>query len=117
MKDGEYRVGSIYSTAALFAEGEKDIEQWFQEGFAAVDLETAATYAVAEHFQMERLSILCAFDNPRRREHLLLSDAAKDARRAEANARMIRLALDLAVEIATREGTKQAEAASGASVF
>jgi purine-nucleoside phosphorylase len=96
---GDYRIGSIYSTAALFAEGEKDIEQWFQEGFAAVDLETAATYAVAEHFGMDRLSILYAFDNPRCREHLLLSDAAKDVRRAYSNARMICLALDLAVEI------------------
>lgn len=98
----EYRLGSIYTTAALFAEGEKDIEQWYKEGFAAVDLETAATYAVAEHFRMERLSILYAFDNPRCREHLLLSDAAKDIRRAESDARMIRLALDLAVEIGSR---------------
>jgi purine-nucleoside phosphorylase len=104
LKDGDYRIGSIYSTAALFAEGEKDIEQWFQQGFAAVDLETAATYAVAEHFGMERLSILYAFDNPRRREHLLLSDAAKDVRRAESNTRMIRTALDLAVEISERGG-------------
>jgi purine-nucleoside phosphorylase/ribosomal protein S18 acetylase RimI-like enzyme len=102
----DHRIGSIYSTAALFAEGEKDIEQWFQDGFAAVDLETAATYAVAEHFGMERLSILYAFDNPRRREHLLLSDAAKDVRRAEGNARMIRLALDLAVEISEGDRTK-----------
>jgi purine-nucleoside phosphorylase len=105
LKDGDYRIGSIYTTAALFAEGEKDIEQWFEEGFAAVDLETAATYAVAQHFGMDRLAILYAFDNPRRREHLLLSDAAKDVRRAEANARMIRLALDLAFEISARDGT------------
>jgi purine-nucleoside phosphorylase len=101
-----YRLGSIYTTAALFAEGEKDIEQWFQDGFAAVDLETAATYAVAEHFGMDRLSILYAFDNPRRREHLLLSDAAKDARRADANSRMIRLALELAVEISAPGGAE-----------
>jgi purine-nucleoside phosphorylase len=105
LNQGHYRLGSIYSTAALFAEGERDIEQWFQEGFAAVDLETAATYAVAEHFGMDRLAILYAFDNPRRREHLLLNEAAKDVRRAESNARMIRLALDLAVEISVRDGT------------
>jgi purine-nucleoside phosphorylase len=105
LNEEDYRIGSIYTTAALFAEGEKDIEQWFQEGFAAVDLETAATYAVAEYFGMNRLAILYAFDNPRCREHLLLSDAAKDVRRAEANARMIRLALDLAVEISARDGT------------
>ncbi len=107
LNEGDYRLGSIYSTAALFAEGEEDIEQWFQGGFAAVDLETAATYAVAEYFRMDRLSILYAFDNPRCREHLLLSDAAKDARRAESNARMIRLALDLAVEISSRGKSKR----------
>jgi purine-nucleoside phosphorylase len=96
---GECRRGSIYTTAALFAEGEADVERWASEGFAAVDLETAATYAVAEHFGMERVAVLYGFDNPRRREHLLLSDAEKDARRAAANERMTRLALDLAVEV------------------
>ncbi|HEX5270891.1 MAG TPA: hypothetical protein VFW33_10405 [Gemmataceae bacterium] len=96
---GECRAGTIYTTAALFAEGEADVERWFREGFAAVDMETAATYAVAEHFGMDRISILYGFDNPRRREHLLLSDAEKDVRRAAANERMIRLALDLAAEV------------------
>jgi purine-nucleoside phosphorylase len=94
-----YRKGSIYTTAALFAEGMEDVERWFREGFAAVDMETATTYAVAEFFEMKRLSVLYAFDNPRRKEHLLLSDAEKDLRRAKADARMTQLALDLAVEI------------------
>lgn len=98
----EYRTGSIYTTAALFAEGEQDIEQWFRDGFAAVDMETATTYAVAEHFGMERLSLLYGFDNPRQRDHLLLSDAMKDIRRTEANSRMQQLALDLAVELSAR---------------
>jgi purine-nucleoside phosphorylase len=98
----EHHRGAIYTTAALFAEGMDDVERWFQEGFAAVDMETAATYAVAEHFGMQRLSILYAFDNPRRREHLLLGDAEKDRRRATANNRMTQLALQLAVEIAAR---------------
>jgi purine-nucleoside phosphorylase len=92
--------GAIYTTAALFAEGADDVERWAGEGFAAVDMETAATYAVAEYFGMERLAVLYAFDNPRRREHLLLSDAEKDVRRAAADARMIHLALDLAEEFA-----------------
>jgi purine-nucleoside phosphorylase/ribosomal protein S18 acetylase RimI-like enzyme len=96
---GECRSGAIYTTAALFAEGEADIERWAAEGFSAVDLETAATYAVAEHFGMDRVALLYGFDNPRRREHLLLSDAEKDVRRAAANERMIRLALDLAAEL------------------
>ena len=102
LNGGDYHLGSIYTTAALFAESAKDVEQWFQEGFAAVDLETAATYAVAEHFGMERLAILFAFDNPRRQEHLLLSDAEKDARRSAADERLKRLALELGVELCAR---------------
>jgi purine-nucleoside phosphorylase len=62
-------------------------------------METAATYAVAEHFGLERISILYAFDNPRRGQHLLLSDAEKDVRRAAADNRMRQVALDLATEI------------------
>jgi purine-nucleoside phosphorylase len=101
----ECRRGAIYTTAALFAEGEADIERWFQEGFAAVDMETATTYAVAEHFGMDRVSILYGFDNPRRREHILLSDKEKDVRRAVANDRMRQIALDLAVEVSERAAT------------
>jgi uridine phosphorylase len=85
--------GRIYTTGALFAEGIGDIERWFEAGFAAVDMETAATFAVAEHFGMERASILFGFDNPRQKEHMLLSDAEKDAGRDRANAAMIELAL------------------------
>jgi purine-nucleoside phosphorylase len=96
---GEYRTGKIYTTAALFAEGEADVERWFREGFVAVDMETAATYTVAESFEMDRVAILYGFDNPRRREHLLHSDSEKDVRRAEADRRMIQLALKLATEV------------------
>ncbi len=101
LEPGAYRSGAIYTTGALFAEGERDIEQWAQDGFAAVDLETAATYAVAEAFGMDRLALLYGFDNPRRREHLLLSDQAKDTHRAAANMRMREIALALAVELST----------------
>jgi ribosomal protein S18 acetylase RimI-like enzyme/purine-nucleoside phosphorylase len=89
------RTGDIYSTGALFAEGVEDVARWAAQGFSAVDLETAATYAVAEHFDMARLAILYGFDNPRRREHLLLSDHDKEARRAEADRTVKRLALEL----------------------
>jgi purine-nucleoside phosphorylase len=92
-------LGNIYTTGALFAEGSDDLERWFGEGFGAVDMETAATFAVAEYFGMERLSILYVFDNPRRREHLLLGDEEKGLRRRAANENMKRLALDLALEI------------------
>lgn len=114
LSQGAYRTGAIYTTAALFAEGAEDVERWHREGFAAVDMETAATYAVAESFGMERLALLYGFDNPRQREHLLQSDEEKDRRRAAANEKMKRVALDLAVELC---GQPVASAQSGTMVI
>jgi purine-nucleoside phosphorylase len=77
------------------AEGEREIEEWFSQGWSAVDMETATTFAVAEHFGMQRLAILFAFDNPRRRRHLLLSDEEEDRRRQQGNPRMIEVVLEV----------------------
>jgi purine-nucleoside phosphorylase len=87
--------GRLYTTAALLAEGEREIEEWFSQGWSAVDMETATTFAVAEHFGMQRLAILFAFDNPRRRRHLLLSDEEEDRRRQQGNPRMIEVVLEV----------------------
>jgi uridine phosphorylase len=94
--------GAIYTTAALLAEGEAEIARWHQQGFAAVDMETATTFAVAEYFGMTHAAILYVFDNPRRREHLLLSDPEKDVRRTQANSAARELALALALELDAR---------------
>jgi purine-nucleoside phosphorylase len=99
---GAHQRGAIYTTAAMLAEGMDDLETWFHQGFTAVDMETATTFAVAAHFGMARLSLLYAFDNPRRREHLALTDAEKDIRRAAANQKMKETAFALAVELAAR---------------
>jgi nucleoside phosphorylase len=87
--------GRIYTTAALFAEGKREIDEWHARGYAAVDMETAATFAVAEHFGMDRVSILFAFDNPRHSGHLLLDEADKMERRARGNRRMNEVAFEL----------------------
>ena len=87
--------GLIYTTSALLAEGTDDLESWHRAGCAAVDLETAATFAVAKHFGMDRTSLLYVFDNPRRREHIFLDDAEKAERRSRGNAQMMELVLDL----------------------
>jgi uridine phosphorylase len=89
------RRGCIYTTSALFAEGRDDLETWHRAGCAAVDLETAATFAVAKHFGMDRTSLVYVFDNPRRREHILLDDTEKAERRRQGNERMMELVLDL----------------------
>lgn len=87
--------GRIYTTGALFAEGEDDIETWFRSGCSAVDLETAATFAVAKHFGMDRTSVVYAFDNPRQKQHILLNDAERTERRSKGNVLMMELALDV----------------------
>ena len=84
--------GRIYTTSALFAESREDIRNWARQGFSAVDMETAATFAVAEHFGMARGSILTVFDNPLGEGHILTAIAEKDERRGAAQKAMIELA-------------------------
>ena len=85
----------MFTTAALFAEGEREIEQWFNDGWGAVDMETATALAVAEHFGMDSFAIHFVFDNPRRREHMLLDEPDKAEHRATGNRRMIKIALQV----------------------
>ncbi len=92
--------GQVYTTAALLAEGEREIEEWFRQGWSAVDMETATAFAVAEYFGMHRLAILFAFDNPRRKRHLLLSDEEENTLRQRGNVRMIEVALKVMREYA-----------------
>lgn len=93
-EDIKVHAGKIYTTSALFAEGLQEVEAWFRAGFSAVDMETAATFAVARYFGMDRASILYAFDNPRQKEHILLDDAGKNDRRRLGNRRMIKTVLE-----------------------
>lgn len=103
-----FRTGRIYTTSALLAEGEADIERWHQQGFSAVDMETATTFAVAEYFGMDRTAVLYVFDNPRRREHILLTDVEKDTKRERANQITRELAFALALEFDARYRAKGA---------
>jgi uridine phosphorylase len=108
VRDGveNFRLGAIYTTAALLAEGIADVNRWHTQGFAAVDMETATTFAVAECFGMARAAILYVFDNPRQRDHLLLSDPEKEARRERANRTVRELAFALALELSTKYVTE-----------
>ncbi len=75
--------GRIWTTSALLAEGTAEIQDWSHQGYIAVDMETASTFAVAESFGMQRLSLLFVFDNPGQGEHILLSDTEKQKRRLD----------------------------------
>jgi len=86
--------GRVYTTSALFAESSETIEQWAAQGFWGVDMETAATFAVAEYFGMQRGALLYVFDCPRRGEHILTCDDEQERRRRLGNQRMIEVALE-----------------------
>jgi len=87
--------GPIWTTSALLAEGAAEVESWSKQGYIGVDMETASTFAVAEHFSMRRLSVLFAFDSPLQGEHILLTDAEKDCRRGEGEQAMIGTVLSI----------------------
>ena len=90
--------GPIWTTPALLAEGDVEINAWHEAGYAAVDLETAATFAVAEYYGMERVAILSVFDNPRHGAHLALTETEKQDARSLGEATALSLVLALATD-------------------
>ena len=92
-RDVPLHKGPIFTTSALLAEAREDIERWRAEGYIAVDMETATTFAVAQHFGMKRLSLLFAFENLSQGEHILLSDSEKQERWAKGEKAMIDIVL------------------------
>lgn len=93
--------GPVWTTAALLAEGHAEISRWFEQGYVAADMETASTFAVAEYFGMQCVSLLYVFDNPRQGAHLGLIEADKDAARTEAEQAMFHLVFDLITRYAS----------------
>jgi purine-nucleoside phosphorylase len=62
-------------------------------GFSAVDMETAATFAVAEHFGIDRGAVPAVYDNPRGEDQILSAGAEKAERRRPAQKAMVEIAL------------------------
>lgn len=62
--------GSVWTTAALLAEGETELTGWRDAGYLAVDMETATVFGVAEWLGMRRVSVLSVFDNPLAGNHI-----------------------------------------------
>jgi uridine phosphorylase len=82
--------GRVYTTSALFAEGGAEIRKWHDAGYAAVDMETATTFAVAEYFGMKKLAFLKIFDNPFAGEHLMSKSASADQLRKRGEFNLIK---------------------------
>jgi len=87
--------GPVYTTSALFAESVTDIDRWNEQGYVAVDMETAATFAVAKHFGMDYLSLLYVFDNPRAEEHILTTNEENGKKRTEGEMIMLGMVLTI----------------------
>ena len=57
-----YRTGTLVSTTNLAAESQRMVVRWSREGFTGVDLETAATFAVAAKFDKQHGALLSMAD-------------------------------------------------------
>lgn len=99
--------GQIYTTAALLAEGEREIAEWRSLGCAAVDMETSASFSVAKYFAMDRGSILYVSDHLSRGENLLFNDEEKRDVLDFANNLMIDITLQSVAKY--QESTKHRE--------
>ena len=58
-----HRYGQIFTTSALLSQDASHLEKWRASGCHAVDMETAATFAAAERFGMERAALLFVSDH------------------------------------------------------
>jgi purine-nucleoside phosphorylase len=89
-------VGPVWTTAALLAEGMDDLRRWRDEGYIAVDMETATTFGVAAWAGKECVSVLSIFDNPLDGAHLGLEEADKASLRDRGEQRALEIVLALA---------------------
>ncbi|MBB6488479.1 hypothetical protein [Rhizobium lusitanum] len=69
--DADFKRLRLFTTAALMAEGRKEVEDWRKDGFDAVDMESAAVFSVAECFNMRKGSMLFVSDQPYSEKGLL----------------------------------------------
>lgn len=94
-----YHTGVIYTTAALLAEGDAELQAWQAEGYVAADMETATTFAVAKSFGMKRLSILFTFDNPLHGDTLIDAGEQRAERRERGESAMFEVVTSLLDQI------------------
>lgn len=72
--------GKIMTVQAMLAETKDDVDRWSQEGYVAVDMESATFFAVSSHFNVPSAAILHIGDNLVKNE--LVSDPLYEASRS-----------------------------------
>jgi len=71
---------AIYSTPALLAESRDVIADWSRHGYHGVDMETAATFAVAKHMGVRRAAALLRIDDLVAEEHSIARGLSRELR-------------------------------------
>lgn len=71
---------AIFSTPALLAESREVIADWSRHGWHGVDMETAATFAVAKSLGVRRAAALLRIDDLVSEEHSLAEGMPRDSR-------------------------------------
>ncbi len=71
---------AIYSTPAILAESREVIADWSRHGWHGVDMETAATFAVAKSLGARRAAALVRIDDLVAEEHSLADPMTREAR-------------------------------------
>lgn len=101
--------GPLFTTPALLAESREVIVDWSRHGWLGVDMETAATFAVAKHFGARRAAALVLIDDLVG-ERNSLADVATTRVLAplmrEREEAVLRAVLDVAVEHAAAEAER-----------
>ncbi len=89
--------GPVFTTPAFMAEKWEDIVRWESEGYAGVEMEAAATFAVAQHFGVPSACLIYLEDNLIEKRHILDNTVEDHLRARQARALIEDLALEAIV--------------------
>jgi uridine phosphorylase len=89
-----HRIGPIFTTTAMLAETPEIIQNWSDNGYFGVDLETATSFSVAQHFGTKKAAILYLGDNIIQGRHFLDVSREEEQLKAQGQKVVFSLALE-----------------------
>jgi len=92
--------GPVFTTPAFMAEKWEDILRWESEGYVGVEMEAAATFAVAQHFRVPSACLIYLLDNLIEERHLLDNTEEDQNRIHTSRALVEELALEAILSLA-----------------
>lgn len=95
-----HRIGPIFTTTAMLAETPLVIQGWSDNGYYGVDLETATTFSVAQHFDTKKAAILYLGDHIIRGRHFLDVSEEEEQLKKQGRKTMFNLALETVAQFA-----------------